>query len=380
MSAEAPAPTVRILGTRGIPGRHGVFESATEDLGPFLVARGWRVIVYCQETGSGPIWQDEWNGIERVHVPVERAGALGTIVFDLLCTRHALKERDLILVFGYNTAVFSLAYRLCRVPSVMNMDGLEWRRGKWSRAARAWLWTNERLGILFSDHLIADHPEIARYLSAHTRSDRITMIPYGARQVDQADAKLLAPFGIEPRGYLLVIARWEPENSVLDIVRAYSAAPRRVPLLVLGRGAPGSAYGARVVAAAGPDVRFPGAIYDRPVVDALRRYALAYVHGHTVGGTNPSLLEALGAGSPVVAHDNPFNRWVAGDAAHYFTDERSLADALERLTQPGAGATLDRLSAAARARHAERFRLEDTNSEYERLLQRWLPRNARGAA
>lgn len=380
MSADGTTPTVRILGTRGIPGRHGGFESCTEDLGPFLVARGWRVVVYCQEDGSGPIWQDEWRGIERIHVPVDRGGPLGTILFDLRCTRHALKQRDLILVFGYNTAVFSLAYRLRRVPSVMNMDGLEWRRGKWSRAARAWLWTNERLGILFSDHLIADHPEIARYLSAHTRPDRITMIPYGARKVGDADAKLLAPFGVGPRGFLLVIARWEPENSVLEIVRAYSAAPRRVPLVVLGGGVPGSAYRERIMASAGPDVRFPGPMYERPVVDALRRHALAYVHGHTVGGTNPSLLEALGAGSPVIAHDNPFNRWVAGDAAVYFADERALASALERLTQPGAAETLDRLSAAARARHAERFQLEDTLAEYEQLLRRWQPVHARSAA
>lgn len=359
---------VRILGTRGVPNRHGGFEAFAEELAPFLAARGWSVTVYCQEEGDGAMWETEWRGVRRVHVPVRGGGSLGTVVFDWRCTRHARREPGLALVLGYNTALFCAAYRYGGIPCLLNMDGMEWRRAKYTWAERAWFLANERLGCRLADHLIADHPEIARYLGRLVAPDRVTTIAYGARRVDGADPGALAPYGVAPHRYLLVIARPEPENSTLEIVRAYSARPRAVPLVVLGAYRRGHPYHRRVLDVASPDVRFPGAVYDRAAVDALRRFARLYVHGHTVGGTNPALVEALGAGAAVLAHDNPYNRWVAGDAAEYFGGERECAARLDAWCEDTPPASLQGRRRAAAERHAAAFQLEAQLARYEALL------------
>jgi glycosyltransferase involved in cell wall biosynthesis len=311
-----------------------------------------------------------WRDIRLLRMQAGLRGALGTMLFDWRCTRHALRQAGLVLVLGYNTALFAAAYRLAGRRCVINMDGLEWRRGKYGPGARLWLWANEWLGARLGDHLVADHPEIERHVRARAPRAAITMIPYGARVVGDDGADLVREHALEPRRYALLIARPEPENSILEIVRAFSAAPRGWRLAVLGRYDRANAYQRRVLEAAGDDVVFLGAIYERARVDALRAHAALYVHGHTVGGTNPSLVEALGAGVPVLAHDNAYNRWVAGDAGVYFLDEADCAGALDRLCAPDAERLLDHMRDASRARHAERFTLERNLAAYEAMLAR----------
>ena len=184
-----------------------------------------------------------------------------------------------------------------------------------------------------------------------------------------ADAPVRA-LGLEPGRYLTLIARAEPENSILEVVTGFSAAPRGLKLVVLGNYQPGNAYHRAVKAAASDEVVFTGAIYDPTVVQALRFHSLAYVHGHQVGGTNPSLVEALGAGNPVLAHANPYNRWVAGDSASYFSSGAEFAQRLEEL------ATNQSLQQErqqhSRARHAEAFTWQMILDQYEQLLARFL--------
>ncbi|MBX9790326.1 MAG: DUF1972 domain-containing protein [Pirellulales bacterium] len=368
-----PAPQKRtrhaiaILGTRGIPARHGGFETFAERLALHLVERGWQVTVYCQHEGEGAIAESQYQGARLISIPERRAGAAGTVIFDWKSTRRAMHQPGLALTLGYNTAAFTAWYRLRRVPSVINMDGLEWQRGKWGRAARAWLRWNEWFACRLADHLVADHPEIARYLQTVAPRSRITMIPYGADRVDCADQRLIEAWGLAPRSYALVVARPEPENSLLEIVSAFSRRPRGLQLVVLGDYRPEeNAYQRRVLEAASSEVVFPGAIYDRDTVDALRFFARAYLHGHTVGGTNPALVEALAAGCPVLAHDNRFNRWVAGPEAAYFADEDACARALDALLDDAS--RLARMSSTSRARHAEAFTWERVLGEYEALL------------
>ena len=376
------APRVQILGIRGVPNRHGGFEAFAEDLSRHLVAAGWEVTVYCQEEfpghGESPEspWETRWEGVRRVHVPVRQAGALGTIVFDWRCTRLATAdpEAGLPLVLGYNTGAFCAAYRLRGRPCVLNMDGLEWKRAKYPLASRIWLYLNEWLGCLIANHLVADHPEVARHLVRHGFArNRVTTIPYGARRVQGVATEPLAAFGLKPDRFAVLIARPEPENSILQMVRAWSSRPRQMPLVVLGGYAHDVEYQRLVLQAAGPDVFFVGAIYDAPVVDALRSHARFYVHGHTVGGTNPSLVQALGAGTPVLAHDNPYNRWVCGPAAgRFFVDEESCAAAMDMLLSPESDDVRAAMRAAAWRRHAEAFTLAHTLGAYEALLRRWV--------
>ncbi len=355
---------LRILGSRGIPNRHGGFESCAQHLAPWLVERGWDVTVYCQEAPGTARRTDTWRGVTLEHMPAPD-GARGSLWFDAVTTRHAAQRDDLVLTLGFNTAVLFPWYRLRGRRHVVNMDGIEWQRGKWSRPVRGWFYANSWIAGLTANHLIADHPGIAALLARRGLAARTTMVPYGAERVEDAPTTPLDALGLAPRGYGIVIARPEPENSILEIVTAWSRTRRKWPLVVLGDYRPGQRYHDAVRAAAGPDVRFVGAIYDEAVVQALRHHARLYVHGHTVGGTNPSLVEALGARSPVLAHDNAFNRWVAGPEARYFADAQGCERALSVLDDEAALAAMREASAR---RHAEAFTWERVLPEYEAVL------------
>ena len=362
--------TLRILGTRGVPAAHGGFETFAEHLALFLVAQGWRVIVYCQVERSGPVYEDRWQGVQRVNIPVQPEGSAGSVVFDWKAIRHAARHRDLCLTLGYNTAVFCAWLRLRGVRNVINMDGIEWSRAKWGPVAKSWFWLNDWAGCWLGNHLVADHPEIARHLQTRAPAKKITTIAYGAdRLVDLPTEPVLA-LGLTPGRYLTLVARPEPENSILEVVQGFSVAPRGVALVVLGNYDDGNAYHRAVRAAASPEVRFLGAIYDKPVVQALRLHSMAYIHGHQVGGTNPSLVEALGAGNAVLAHENRFNRWVAGPGAAYFSSAAGfsvLIDAL--LTQPG---RLVEMRAASLHRFANGLTWPQILGAYEVMLTGWL--------
>jgi protein involved in polysaccharide export with SLBB domain/glycosyltransferase involved in cell wall biosynthesis len=367
-------PHVRILGTRGIGKGHGGFESFAEDLSFYLVARGWRVTVYCQASGSGSATERYWHGIRLVDIPVQGTGSFSTIRFDVKATLHSLRETGLALVLGYNTAVLSLLYRVRGHRSIMNMDGMEWQRGKYGWLARSWFFINEWLGCWFSDALVADHPEIARHLATRGVARKVSTIAYGARRVHMADRDRLHTLGLEleRQGFALVVARPEPENSILEVVRAFSERSRPVKLVVLGGYHRANAYQRAVLDAASADVLFPGAIYDHDIVDALRLHCSLYIHGHTVGGTNPALVEALGAGAPVLAHDNRFNRWVAGEGAAYFSDQQRCAEQLDVLLHGEGANRLVAMRHASLTRHQSAFVLHERLSDYEQLMSRWI--------
>jgi glycosyltransferase involved in cell wall biosynthesis len=370
--------TVRILGTHGVPAAYGGFETAAENIALFLVRRGWRVIVYCQAQGDGPITEDLWNGVERVHVPVTLEGWKGTSKFDLLSIRHACQHRDLCLTFGYNTAVFNVLQRLRGIPNIINMDGIEWSRARWGFMKQAILYVNERIGCFVGNHLIADHPEIEKYLLTRAPQRKISTLTYGADPVPDAPVEPVQRLGLVPGEYLTLVARPIPENSILEIVQGFSARRRGKRLVLLGNYDKADPYHAQVLAAASDEVMFAGAIYDKAVVQALRFHGLAYAHGHTVGGTNPSLVEAMAASNPVIAHDNPYNRWVAQDAALYFADAAGFAACVdELLASPDKRAALRQASAA---RFLQEFTWDHVAGQYEALLLKFLPAAAVAAA
>jgi len=359
-----------ILGTRGVPARHGGFETFAERLSLYLTGKGWEVTVYCQEEGEGAVFEDDWHGVHRVHIPVRQGGSLGSVVFDIKAARHCMGRPGLILTLGYNTAVFNILQRISGQLNVINMDGIEWHRKKWGTLAKMWFWLNEQVGCRIGNHLIADHPAIDAHLARNVSERKITMIPYGADEIEHADPALLSTLGLTPGGYSIVIARPEPENSFLEMVSAFSACPRGHKLVVLGKfEADANAYHRSVVESAGPEVIFPGAIYDQGVVRALRRFSRLYLHGHTVGGTNPSLVEAMGAGCAVLAHDNQYNRWVAGPDAAYFSDQATCAERLGALLADPV--RCEEMRAGSTQRFRERFTWRQVLQEYESLLHEW---------
>jgi glycosyltransferase involved in cell wall biosynthesis len=364
---------ILILGTRGIPGNHGGFETFAERLSVYLAKRDWKVTVYCQDSGKD-LLQQKWQGIDLIHIPVPNKGAFWSIFFDFRATLHALDRDGIILVFGYNTAIFSLLYRLKQRTVLTNMDGMEWWRQKWNGIQKAWLFLNERCGVWFSNMIIADHPRIADYfIQSKVDATKIITIPYGTEAVPTANSKLLNKYNLTPQEYILVIARPEPENKILEIVTAFSSCVRGYKLVILGRYLPDKIpYHARVKAAASKEVEFIGGVYDKNIVNALRYYARLYVHGHTVGGTNPSLVEALAAGSPILAQDNHFNRWVAGEGAAYFLDMAECATQFDILLNNPV--TLAEMKQASLQRYEEEFTEDRDLKMYEELLISWLDR------
>ncbi len=369
-------PTVRILGTHGVPANYGGFETAAEKVGLHLAAAGWRVIVYCQRAGRGKITHDEWRGLERVNVPVDLPGWRGTSLFDLKCVKHASKFNDLCLVFGYNTGIFNTWQRLKKIPMVINMDGIEWSRARWGLAKQTILYINERFSAAVGDHLIADHPEIEKYLWSRAPKRKITMIAYGADEVLEADEAPVRSLGLEPGGYLSLICRPIPENSILEVVQGFSARKRNFKLAVLGEYLPDvDDYHRQVLEAASDDVVFLGAVFDPDVVQPLRFHSVMYMHGHTVGGTNPSLVEALGAGNPVLAHGNAYNRWTAGEDQAYFRTSEDVATKLDEILE--SPERLVQMSAAARERHRSGLTWQQVGEQYRTLLDRYLPQDTK---
>jgi glycosyltransferase involved in cell wall biosynthesis len=267
---------------------------------------------------------------------------------------------------------------IAQVESQTRVDGVEWRRPKWSSAVKFWFWMNDWAACWLGNHLIADHPEIARHLKSRVAASKISTIAYGAPRISSIDDTAIKNLGLTPGRYLSVIARAEPENSLLEIVKGFSLRRRNMTLAVLGHYYDHNPYHVAVRAAASDEVVFLGAIYDKATVAALRFHCVAYLHGHQVGGTNPSLVEALGAANPVIAHDNRFNRWVAGSGAKYFNSGEDLSALLDDvLNNPT-------LLAQMRAASIERFEtdltLDTILTQYRTLLESWLPSRNRFAA
>jgi Domain of unknown function (DUF1972) len=363
--------TVNILGIRGVPAAHGGFETFAHHLSLFLVKNGWDVNVYCQHNKNDPNSpvhksEDYWNGVRRIHIVVQGDGPFSTIKFDLACILDVLKRPGVDLVLGYNTAVFTVLQRLYGRRVIMNMDGIEWKRDKWSLPAKVWFWVNELAGLYLCNVPIADHPEIKKHLERFGRKG-IEMIPYGSEKITSAPEEHLAAYGIKPGEYAITIARLEPENSILEIVRAYGVQKRNFKLVVLGTLHENNAYHQELKRQATEDVLFPGAIYEEITLNALRYHALAYVHGHQVGGTNPSLVEALGANNVVVAHDNRFNRWVAGDEQLYFKSGQELEHVFSKLSQEH-DPHLSLRRQEASERHSEIFIRKIINDHYAQVL------------
>ncbi|MHA3725145.1 DUF1972 domain-containing protein [Leucobacter sp. HY1910] len=367
--------TVRILGTHGVPAAYGGFETAAENIGLYLRDRGWDVIVYCQVPGRGEIYVDEWRGLQRVLIPEPREGWMGTVSFDRKSIKHAMAAHtagEVWLTFGYNTGIFNVVPRLRGIPNVINMDGMEWTRKRWGILKRGFLLTNERFAGWVGDVLIADHPVIASYLRRHFGRRRVQTITYGAHEVTEASTTPVTELGITPGNYGIVVCRPIPENSVLEIVQAWSRRRRGMQLVVVGPFGMDDPYHRAIRQAASDEVVFPGSIFAPERIQALRFHAAMYLHGHTVGGTNPSLVEAMAAGNPVVAHDNVYNTWVAGPRNAYFTAAKDLSETLDSLLQHP-----DRLHAmgvASRMRFLDEFTWTKIGGEYEHALRTALAR------
>jgi len=236
-------------------------------------------------------------------------------------------------MLGYGAALFFFLPSLFGKKLWINPDGLEYARSKWSLPAKVWFKVMEAMAVIFADQVIADAEAIRAHLrKRHPWMPPCSVIPYGAPLVEEPPPKeLLTEWQLSPHEYFLIVCRLEPENHVLEILKGFSQSESNCPMIVVGNIKGNLHYVKKLLNLADRRIRFIGGVYNQKKLQALRYYAKAYFHGHIVGGTNPSLLEALGCGNIIVAHDNKFNHEVAGEIAYYFRTANDIKNIITKI-------------------------------------------------
>lgn len=363
-----------MLGTRGVPANYGGFETAVEEIGARLVDRGHEVTVYARNPGQSTT---EYRGMRVVNLPAIRHRFAETLSHTALSSVHAiLKDRpDVAVVLNSGNAPLIRPLMVAGIPTAVHMDGLESRREKWRGAgARYYRWA-ERKAVRWADAVIADSRVIQQIIETDL-GRHAEFIPYGAQVIDPG-AERLVELNLVRRDYHLVVARFEPENHVFEVVHAYHLGDESRPLVVVG-GSPYSHWYVNQVeeAAAGdPRIRLMGGIYDRELLDQLYANCRTYVHGHSVGGTNPSLLRAMGAGAPVLAFDCHFNREVLDQQGLFWSNAEDLTVLFDEMAHigddsigEGIQAELDQFSQLGRERVRKVYSWDLVTDDYERVL------------
>ena len=355
---------IAFLGTRGIPASYGGFETFTEEVSVRLASRGHHVTVYCRaHNGSANL--RTFRGVDLVQLPAIRHKYMETFSHTLYSAVHAL-FRDFDITYVCNSANAPICFIpwMRRQRTILNVDGLEWRRAKWSPLAKRYSRWAARLAARMPIEVVTDARVIQEYYD--TELNRQTyFFPYGTDVVERGhDAHRLAGMDLEPGRYLLYVSRLEPENNALLTVQAYAKVDTDVPLVLVGDAPYAQDYIREVKAAADDRVRFLGYRFGDDY-HALQANALAYIQATEVGGMHPALLEALGHGNAILVQDVPQHHEVVGDAGLYFAlrDADDLANQMRRvLADPD---EVERLRRCARERAETSYSWDSITDEYE---------------
>jgi glycosyltransferase involved in cell wall biosynthesis len=324
---------IAIIGTRGIPNQYGGFEQLAEYLSIGLIKKGHAVSVYSSH--KHPFQEKELKGVEIIHCydPECHIGTAGQFIYDLNCVRDARKRNfDVLLFLGYSSS--SIWGRLYPKNQIIlsNMDGLEWKRAKYSKPVRWFLKYAEKFAIKYSDYFIADSVAIQSYLEKkyETVSE---YIPYGAKIYAGINEKILSKYNVSEQDYFMLMARMEPENNIEMILDGFHKTNTTKKFLVIG--STNNRFGKYIFRKFSKDkrIQFLGALYDAQLTHTLKASSMLYFHGHSVGGTNPSLLEAMASGALIAAHENAFNKAVLGNDAYYFKTGDDVQQLIKTVTK-----------------------------------------------
>ena len=323
---------VAILGTRGIPNNYGGFEQFAEYLALGLVNKGHEVTVY--NSNTHPYQESTWNGVNIKHIydPENKIGTAGQFVYDFLSildTRE--KGFDIILQLGYTSSSVFFDFHPKKSIVVTNMDGLEWKRTKFSAKVQKFLQWAESLAVRKSHHLVSDSVGIANYLKKKYEVES-TYIPYGSHLFNEESVQVLDKYEVKPYEYNMLIARLEPENSIEIILDGVVQADKDVPFLVIGKHETKFGEYLKNKFNESKNIIFVGGVYDINALNNLRHFSNLYFHGHTVGGTNPSLLEAMASNSLICANENEFNSTILEEDAFYFSDSNDVSKFLRTVS------------------------------------------------
>jgi glycosyltransferase involved in cell wall biosynthesis len=356
---------IALLGTRGIPANYGGFETFAEELSRRLAARGHKVTVYCRNRHPG----GRYLGVDLKYLPTIRHKYFDTLVHTFLSTLHLLFHRhDVALYCNAANAIFTWMPRAVRIPTALNVDGLERKRKKWNMLARNWYHASEWLSTWMPNETISDAEKI-RYYYRQNYLKETTFIPYGADTGKLSSTRVLDELGLIPGEYFLYVSRMEPENNALLVRETFERLQTDKKLALIGDAPYADAYIARVRETKDPRIVMPGAIYGDGYKE-LQSHCFAYIHATEVGGTHPALIEAMGRGALTLYLDTPENREVAGDVAIPF----SSADLLKKLEFTLTCSEDDReaLRQAAADRVQQRYSWDYVTDAYEHLFQRLL--------
>jgi glycosyltransferase involved in cell wall biosynthesis len=346
-------PSVVIIGTRGYPSYYGGFETAVRKLAPYLVEQGWEVTVYGRHGATKDADPDRDSRVNSCVTRGIEKKSLSTLSYGLTACLDAGKRKpDVALVMNVANGFWLPLLRLRGIPMLVNVDGIEWEREKWGPTAKAAFMGGARLTVRWANELVYDSAEIARRWKDKFGRDGRT-IAYGG----EPPTERLPVEGLEPGKYALVVARFVAENSIAEFFEAAEQLAVDHDVVIVGSSGYGGPFDekAEELAMRFPRVKWLGHVSDDRLLHGLWQNAGAYFHGHTVGGTNPALVQAMACGAPTVAVDTPFNHEVLGDAGVFVGRSAELiAIALDSLLRDAA------LQARLRARALERAKGEYT--------------------
>lgn len=361
---------IAFLGTRGVPAKYGGFETCAEELGSRLVKHGHQVVVYCRAS----YYQEkpaDYHGIKLFYLPELKIRALETLSHTLLSLIHSLRENcDVLLIFNCANSPLLPLPLLFRKRIALHVDGLEWKREKWSSLGRRYYRFTEWLGAKLPIVLVCDSRGIQKhYRDRYRRETRF--VSYGAHLQHSQDKSLLERYNLKPGEYFLQITRFEPENNPLLSIKAFERTETAKKLVIVGGAVYRTKYSEKLFSTKDPRVVFLGFVYDKPLLRELLANSFAYIHGNEVGGTNPALLEAMGAGCFVICRDVAFNREVLRDAGVYFTrDADDLRQKMDwALARPE---EISGLKKKAQKIVKEDYRWESVLEDYLHLFQNMI--------
>lgn len=357
--------SVTVIGTRGYPSYYGGLETAVRKLAPHLASHGWDVTVHGRRGGTR---DDDPNRDTRVHsVPVWalESKSLSNLSSGFASTMLLLREPpDVALVMSTAIGFWLPLLRLRGIPTVANTDGIEWERDKWGRLAKFVLLSGARLTARFADALVFDARAIERYWQEHFHREG-WYIPYGGEPL----AEPPLPEGLTAHSFVLLVARFVPENTVAEFLRAAEHLADDYPVVLVGS----TGWGGELDDAAArlqsshPGVRWLGHIADEETLNGLYANAAVYFHGHSVGGTNPSLVQAMASGTPIVARDTVYNREVLGETGVFC---EPTPEAIERAIRAVMGDpdARSRMGRDNQLRAQSHFTWEQVCADYEQVL------------
>ncbi len=304
-----------IFGARGIPAKWGGFDTFVTNLAPRLVQKGHDVIVFCQPKYSDktrPAW---YKGVRLIYLPTIYGKTTETFVHELLSSLYALfilKKFDIYYILGCRSAIVYLPHFLLRRTLIINTDGLDWTRRKWGFIARNFLKWNYAVARKIGYYLVSDSKELKIFYKENYGIET-AFLTNGGEIVTEKDKSVLGKYGLKPNDYFLVACRIEPENNIDIIIREFENTTITKKLVIAGGANYKSDYLKKLMETHDKRVIFLGPVYEEGHIEQIHLHAFAYIHGHEVGGTNPSLLKAMACGNIILANDVKFNREVLND-------------------------------------------------------------------